>query len=50
MPRLVNGGVVVIHDYGWVRLKGVEEAVKDYFGTTDLVDNHIAGLGIIRKG
>lgn len=50
MPRLVPGGVVVIHDYGWDRLAGVKEAVRDYFGTTDLVDDHIQGLGIIRKG
>lgn len=48
-PRLQTGGIICIHDYKWDSLPGVEQAIKEYFGTLDNVDNPTFGLAVIQK-
>lgn len=47
--KLQVGGIICIHDYGWEKLPGVEKAVRDFFGGTDLVKVSLSGLGVIKK-
>lgn len=48
-PRLQPGGIICIHDYGWDKLPGVEQAVREYFGSTDMVTVSTFGLAVIQK-
>jgi O-methyltransferase len=47
--RLSTNGIICIHDYGWDQLPGVERAVTDYFGKTDVASVPTFGLAVITK-
>lgn len=49
-PRLSQGGVVLIDDYGREALPGVERAAHDYFSNTDIpVISTQANVAILRR-
>ena len=48
-PKLSQGGVVCIHDYGYHKLPGVKKACQDYIGLDyDIIETEHF-VGIIRK-
>lgn len=48
-PRLSIGGLLLIHDYKWELLPGVEKACSDYFGDISFIKVPSFGIGVIKK-
>lgn len=45
-PKMSKGGIIIVHDYGWDRTKGVEKACDDFLGKKLKRHNKIGILNI----
>jgi O-methyltransferase len=48
-PRIVEGGILVIDDYGFEPLPGVKVAVEEYFGDEVQIDTSTSITAVIKK-